>query len=54
MIVAGKFQFHKGTIKTGHRQGPDHPYPVFQFHKGTIKTGSRAWQRMPRTRISIP
>ena len=28
-------------------------YLQFQFHKGTIKT-SRAWQRMPRTHISIP
>ena len=38
IIAAGKFQFHKGTIKTilcrPKRQGEQ----KFQFHKGTIKT----------------
>ena len=34
----GRFQFHKGTIKTGKRNAGLSLAGEFQFHKGTIKT----------------
>ena len=33
-----KFQFHKGTIKTGEALETIEANIKFQFHKGTIKT----------------
>ena len=33
-----KFQFHKGTIKTGEAGNRKAFQGTFQFHKGTIKT----------------
>ena len=35
-----KFQFHKGTIKTGTTRRKGSACRRFQFHKGTIKTGA--------------
>ena len=38
LALAMKFQFHKGTIKTGFRNDRRYDADIFQFHKGTIKT----------------
>ena len=37
-LCVTKFQFHKGTIKTGQPTRFKEQLMEFQFHKGTIKT----------------
>ena len=36
----GRFQFHKGTIRTTEGCLPSPLFSPFQFHKGTIRTSS--------------
>ena len=37
--MVGKFQFHKGTIRTEEGWSNAYQSSPFQFHKGTIRTG---------------
>ena len=44
-----KFQFHKGTIRTGAAAGAAAGGVPFQFHKGTIRTfHTKRVYRLPR------
>ena len=40
-----RFQFHKGTIRTGWRTSLPVRSVLFQFHKGTIRTELNLWVR---------
>ena len=48
-----KFQFHKGTIRTGIFLFFGQEHHTFQFHKGTIRTHTGA-TNSDAFKISIP
>ena len=41
VLILKRFQFHKGSIKTGYISRPLLLLSRFQFHKGSIKTISK-------------
>ena len=54
LIRSLRFQFHKGTIRTGPASGSPTPPPRFQFHKGTIRTMISSITNKRIISISIP